>query len=302
MCRLCGREACAECFEQVKELTTDRVGAPEAEIAALQARREKHAHINPFFLSCTRRNEHQAKDFSPMSRFCKAELTQAIEEMEALIKRPTGPAGGANEVSEILIKSSPKMSRDVWGSSPSSSSSTVGDAVKPADSSSFASASASSASSASNSAPVPSFETVVFSDADLTDEKFRCVWESGVPLVVNGLLSKFHIQWTPEYFSTKYGTQSCLILECQTEQNKRVTVAEFFGLFGKYEGRRDCWKLKVRMDAFYCGRTVKSPPPALSLSRRIGPRRRISRPRFQSCSTISAGRLLCRTTSVATAS
>ena len=51
MCRLCGREACAECYEQVKELTIDRAGAPEAEIAALQARREKHAHINPFFLS-----------------------------------------------------------------------------------------------------------------------------------------------------------------------------------------------------------------------------------------------------------
>ena len=97
MCRLCGREACAECFEQVRELTTDRVGAPEAEIAALQARREKHAHINPFFLSCTRRNEHQAKDFSPMSRFHRAELHQAIVEMEALLKRhptsaTTGPA------------------------------------------------------------------------------------------------------------------------------------------------------------------------------------------------------------------
>ena len=65
-------------------------------------------------------------------------------------------------------------------------------------------------------------------------------------LVVSGLLHRFHNLWTPEYFSPKYGTQSCLILECQTEQNKRVTVAEFFALFGKYEGRRDCWKLKVR--------------------------------------------------------
>ncbi len=78
MCRLCGREACAECFEQVRELTTDRIGADEAEIAALQARREKHAHVNPFFLSCTRRNEHRARDFSPMSRFSKDELSQAI--------------------------------------------------------------------------------------------------------------------------------------------------------------------------------------------------------------------------------
>ncbi|RDX53605.1 Clavaminate synthase-like protein [Lentinus brumalis] len=249
MCRLCGREACAECFEQVRELTTDRVGAPEAEIAALQARREKHAHINPFFLSCTRRNEHQAKDFSPMSRFCKAELTQAISEMESLVKR--SPASAEEVVETPTIKSSPKMAKDLWGStSPGSSSSASGaEGVKTAglpDPSSFASVSASSAAPgpASGGAQVPSHETIAFADADLTDEKFRRVWEKGMPLVVNGIQSKFHTQWTPEYFSSKYGSQSCLILECQTEQNKRVTVSEFFALFGKYEGRRDCWKLK----------------------------------------------------------
>lgn len=254
MCRLCGREACAECFEQVKELTTDRIGAPEAEIAALQARREKHAHINPFFLSCTRRNEHQAKDFSPMSRFCKTELTEAIEDMEALLKRSGGDATVADEVAESpTIKSSPKPSRDLWDStSPGASSSASGSEVVksagiPPDPSSFASVSASSATGGLTAAgaQLPSHETVTFPDAGLTDDKFRRVWEKGVPLVVSGLSSKFHIQWTPEYFSTKFGTQSCLILECQTEHNKRVTVAEFFSLFGKYEGRRDCWKLKV---------------------------------------------------------
>ncbi|KAI0751497.1 hypothetical protein C8Q80DRAFT_1309487 [Daedaleopsis nitida] len=247
MCRLCGREACAECFEQVKELTTDRVGAPEAEIAALQARREKHAHINPFFLSCTRRNEHQAKDFSPMSRFCKAELTQALEEMETLLRQPISDAS-RNKVDSPRIKSSPKPPRDLWGStSPGSSSTSGSEVIKsagiPPDPSSFASASASSAPTSAG-AQIPSHETVLFPDAELTDEKFRRVWEKGVPLVVSGLSSKFHLQWTPEYFSSKYGTQSCLILECQNEQNKRVTVAEFFALFGKYEGRRDCWKLK----------------------------------------------------------
>jgi lysine-specific demethylase 3 len=92
MCRLCGREACAECFEQVKDLTEDKPGASQAEIAALQARREKHAHSNPFFLSCTRRNEHHAKDFSPMSRFCKAELAQAIKDMEAMLREPDNDA------------------------------------------------------------------------------------------------------------------------------------------------------------------------------------------------------------------
>ena len=86
MCRLCGREACAECFAKVRELTQYRPGASDSEIAALQAKRESHAHTNPFFLSCTRRNEHQYSDFSPMSRFDKAELESVIESMEKLLQ------------------------------------------------------------------------------------------------------------------------------------------------------------------------------------------------------------------------
>jgi [histone H3]-dimethyl-L-lysine9 demethylase len=89
MCRLCGREACAECFAKVRELTQYRPGASDSEIATLQAKRESHAHTNPFFLSCTRRNEHQFSDFSPMSRFDKTELEGVIESMEKLLQEDT---------------------------------------------------------------------------------------------------------------------------------------------------------------------------------------------------------------------
>jgi [histone H3]-dimethyl-L-lysine9 demethylase len=88
MCRNCGREACAECYEQVKELTLDRPGASGQEIAQLQARREKHAHTNPFFLSCTRRVEHGHGEFSPVTRFCKDELEQAIKLMTEVLDSP----------------------------------------------------------------------------------------------------------------------------------------------------------------------------------------------------------------------
>src|SRR6266852_2904372 len=94
MCRLCGREACSECFAKVRELTQYRPGATDSEIAALQAKRESHAHTNPFFLSCTRRNEHQYSDFSPMSRFDKAELEGVIESMEKLLQEETVRASG----------------------------------------------------------------------------------------------------------------------------------------------------------------------------------------------------------------
>lgn len=241
MCRNCGREACAECFEQVQELTTDRVGANEAEIVALQAKREKHAHINPFFLSCTRRSEHRARDFSPMSRFSKDELSQAIAEMETLLAKPDpdaiGPVGPVGPVSakdiDVAFGQSPESSNDTnepnGNSSTSSTSSTAPANPLPYD------------------APIPTHPVQVFDDAVLSDDVFRKVWIKGEPLVVTGLLHKFQLQWTPEYFRTKYGNQNCLILECQSDQNKRVTVGEFFSWFGDYEGRRDCWKLKVRI-------------------------------------------------------
>ena len=261
MCRLCGREACAECFEQVKELTEDKPGATQAEIAALQARREKHAHTNPFFLSCTRRNEHHAKDFSPMSRFCKPELAQAIKDMETLLAVPDpdeipvigaiDPAlqnghsissASATAVSNgvpvdpsthhIVMPSTPGEVHPVGNQPNGVPPNMVPQTHPPPDIS-------------TESSEIPSHPTVTIPDSELTEEVFRPLWIKGDPLVVTGLLPKFQIQWTPEYFIQKYNSQSCLILECQTDVNKRVTVGEFFSWFGKYENRTECWKLKV---------------------------------------------------------
>jgi lysine-specific demethylase 3 len=95
-------------------------------------------------------------------------------------------------------------------------------------------------------ADVPCHTPKHFTDEELTEEVFRPLWAKGEPLVVTGLLPKFKIKWTPEYFIEKYQSQSCLILECQTDVNKRITVGEFFSWFGKYNGRTECWKLKVR--------------------------------------------------------
>jgi lysine-specific demethylase 3 len=73
---------------------------------------------------------------------------------------------------------------------------------------------------------------------------FAPIWQRGEPIVVTGCLERFKIAWTPEYFVEHYGEQTCLIIECQAGTNRRVTVGEFFNMFGKYEGRTECWKLK----------------------------------------------------------
>ena len=207
MCRLCGREACAECFEQVKILT-DNTGAEDADVLELQARREKHSRRNPFFLACTRRNEHQAKDFSPMTRFCKTELELVIKEMEELLASPD-PDLLAGDV-EIANADAEATSEDPIGS-------------------------------------LPIHRIIQFQHDELPRDVFTKLWAKGKPLVVTGLLPRFKIKWTPKHFIDNYNSKSCLVINCQSDMNKRITVGEFFQEFGKYEGRKDCWKLKVNL-------------------------------------------------------
>jgi lysine-specific demethylase 3 len=251
MCRLCGREACAECFEQVKELTEDSAGSNEAEMIAIQLKREKHSHSNPFFLACTRRNEHQSKDFSPMSRFCKAELAEAINEMEALLKTPdidALPVVGAIDSTlhgpvapNSRVNGASAFVQPLNGYTSNATNLTAGRHGSPSNSGQIDPALFPSVILDD----IPCHTPKYFTDEELTEEVFRPLWERGEPVVVTGLLHKFKIKWTPEYFMEKYESQGCLILECQTDENKRITVGEFFSWFGKFEGRTQCWKLKV---------------------------------------------------------
>jgi lysine-specific demethylase 3 len=93
---------------------------------------------------------------------------------------------------------------------------------------------------------IPFHPTVTFNDSTLTEETFRQVWVEGRPLVVKGVLDKFHIKWTPQYFIEKYGDHSCTVGDCVTEVRREVTVGWFFALFGKYDERDSSrvWKLK----------------------------------------------------------
>lgn len=245
MCRLCGREACSECFQQVKVLTEEVLGASVAEMAAAQARREKHSHTNPFFLGCTRRHEHRAVDFSPMSRFCKPELQAAITEMEVLLRKEdvdaiavsntiVPPVGVLPIADDLSTLANPDGTTDS-----SASTGTAADAAQPIPPSS------SPVDDLLAANAIPSLSPRRFTDAELTEDVFRPLWTNGDPIIVLGLLENFKIKWTPDYFIEKYESQSCLILECQSDQNKRITVGEFFSWFGQYEGRTECWKLKV---------------------------------------------------------
>ncbi|KNZ76817.1 Lysine-specific demethylase 3A [Termitomyces sp. J132] len=97
---------------------------------------------------------------------------------------------------------------------------------------------------------IPTHPIPHYAPSALTPSTFPALWSLGSPLVVVGLLPRFKIAWTPDYFVERYGAQNCLVIECRTEANKRVTVGEFFRAFGRTSthamlNRTDSvWKLK----------------------------------------------------------
>lgn len=255
MCRTCGREACPECYQQIQLQTVEPSGASPSQIDELQRRREKHSHANPFFLACLKRNEHGAKDFSPMTRFTKPELTQAIQDMGHMLQDesipvdpPLAPTAsesastGSNHPTTSTSNSGGAYTPPNVATSPSNDSETTlisnGDVTYP-----YAQPTAPVASG--SNPEIPSHAILRFTDAELTDEIFRQLWAKGEPILVTDVGKKLKIDWSPEYFVKEYGTETCLIMECQTETSKRITVGEFFRDFGRYEGRVECWKLKV---------------------------------------------------------
>ncbi|KAF8966449.1 hypothetical protein BDZ97DRAFT_1657595 [Flammula alnicola] len=288
MCRLCGREVCNECFQQVRELTQEPINASPAELAALAGRRDKHAHANPFFLSCMKRSEHGANDFTAVTRFVGAELDKAVKEMKAILKDAQPSATeGIHQAAEITNGPAPTTSPSSYQEYPQSHAKPSSEVAHVSSSSSLSQSQIaptnSEATPPSPSYPIDSFPDPLTSPiydnytpsnapmritsipiyrlqiipASLYDPSpttptglskpspaFSSLWHNGLPLLVKDVLPRFKLQWTPQYFMDRYGDQSCLIVESQTDVNKRVNVRDFFGKFGVYQDGRDCWKLK----------------------------------------------------------
>jgi lysine-specific demethylase 3 len=234
-------------------MTTEPEHASQETLKDLAARRENDAKRNPTFLTCLKRKEHGAKDFSPMSRFNKVDLEEAISNMEQFLgneaivqpAHPVSPGSlppdvaGSDDTSSTTIQTPPHRVHTPLSSPLSSAASDTtlisnGDQHEPPPTPSH-----------DERTGVPYREIQRFADSQLKEEEFRAIWAKGDPLLVTGVGRKFKIDWSPSYFMKKYGSESCLIIDCQTDANKRITVKEFFSTFGQYEDRENCWKLKV---------------------------------------------------------
>ena len=278
MCRLCGREACSDCYALVCELTKDPPDATPQQVQERQRRREKYAHGNPFFLGCTKRNEHQAECFSPMSRFFAEELDDAIEEMENVLRRiqaapqnsdhghgeGNGDVGSAEGGSTSDADTTATVKRPSFFDGPPNWTAVFkSKVIGRADFHPSLRPSASRLAGEPYVPPnlveattlTPYWEICRYSTDEVTPpedpEKFARIWAHGEPVVVVNILNAFTIIWSPEYFIQEFGDRECLITECEQDSNKKTTIREFFGEFGKYEGRRGAvWKLKVSSQTF----------------------------------------------------
>jgi hypothetical protein len=113
-----------------------------------------------------------------------------------------------------------------------------------------------------NSRPLlPTFEAKDLSPETfpLTDCLFRNIWHlqgdwtRGMPVVMSGMLSRFNVAWTPDYFINNYGDEQCWLVNCSTNETLHggeiVTVREFFQSFEthSFRGVAASMKLKVSL-------------------------------------------------------
>ena len=246
MCRLCGREVCSDCFNQVRELTYSPPDATPQQSMALAQKRERYNNLNPFFLSCTRRSEHRFHDLTPVTRFSSGELATAIDQMTELL-RGIDVSDGASPTPDAR-STLPHEHQDSPFSHYSRSSSSRSLLTRPAVDDTY---------TPSNTPPhvaeipidrLQIIQANAFDEPGASLSSFAPLWSQGVPLLVKGLSSRFKLDWTPQYLSEQHGDQGCIVIDCQTDANKRITIKEFFNDFGNYANRGDaCWKLKVRL-------------------------------------------------------
>ncbi|KAK0479354.1 hypothetical protein IW261DRAFT_1480371 [Armillaria novae-zelandiae] len=263
MCRICGREACADCFAQIENLTMNIHEVIHAETVEKQERRKQRS--NRTLLSCKDRHDHRASDFLPVTRFCKEELEEAMVAMELVVmeadKDPIGcdapemtsPASGSsvdsngvrtlpevNSLPQQIVKYSTNYShhqdQDLSYAlipKPIITLAPPGPHLYPNDHN-------------PTNIPdmVPFHQISCLKYNEVTDNVAQIHLTNGQPLLINGMLEKLKISWSPEYFIRHHGREACLIEECQTEVSKPATVRRYFEEFGRYEDRKECWKLK----------------------------------------------------------
>ncbi|KAI9771439.1 MAG: hypothetical protein M1840_002059 [Geoglossum simile] len=89
-----------------------------------------------------------------------------------------------------------------------------------------------------------------------TECLFRNIWHlqgdrtRGMPIVISGMLDRFNVAWTPDYFIRNYGDEQCWVVNCSTNETvhggETVTVGEFFSAFDTHSFRGVTSSMKLK--------------------------------------------------------
>ncbi|KAH0537269.1 hypothetical protein FGG08_005931 [Glutinoglossum americanum] len=110
-----------------------------------------------------------------------------------------------------------------------------------------------------NSRPLlPTFDAKDLSPEILpfTDCLFRDIWHlqgdraRGMPIVISGMLNRFNVAWTPDYFINNHDSEQCWVVDCSTNETLHggeiVTVGEFFQSFETHNFRGVTSSMKLK--------------------------------------------------------
>ncbi|KAG9017653.1 hypothetical protein FRB90_000349 [Tulasnella sp. 427] len=216
ICKTCGREFCSDCRSKILYIS-EHCSSHEQTQLRMKARNTKNdKKVDQRLMYCQGGvAEHYGADLRPITRFRTDELETAIADMGTIIVDGRMNAfSRAEPQAGLLSQHQPIMRRD------------LSDPEDP-----------------SNIGTLPYY---VFSADNLTEDIFKPLWARGETVVVTGLLAMFQHQWTPNEFIRRYGTLKCKVVDCKDDDEKltEMAVERFFSNFGKYEGRKTCWKLK----------------------------------------------------------
>ncbi|KAJ7488335.1 hypothetical protein FB451DRAFT_1227027 [Mycena latifolia] len=164
-----------------------------------------------WFSACFKnRSQHGAEDFVLVSRLSTTEVIIAVRDMEQLLLDEPAAAFAPGSPGSDTVFSGNGADSIADGSSPD----------------------------------IPVHTIRQFTEAELTENIFRSIWEKEEPLLVTGVGRRLKVDWSPAYFTTKYGSDPCAVFDWQKVNHCAwMPMAKLLGNFGSYEGRETCWKL-----------------------------------------------------------
>ncbi|KAL1407437.1 hypothetical protein Q8F55_006870 [Vanrija albida] len=244
-CKKCGRDYCLECERFFSSSSTELRDSPWALSDAARPRLQRCTREGdeklPSDVKESRRSHnnvfmHSREDLVPVSRFSAKEIK---DNWLALIDFVLEPQDDKFSVEDCLLtlgvqEEETELADAVREYFQSEKSKRPAEAPVPAlaaeDVEKFYEASK-HLPSVPDPTDLKTHPFIYIDAAKLDNDKFDVLWARGEPMVAYGVEDKFLLDWSPDGFIKRFGSEPCYVLECQTEVVKKMTVGQFFQMF-----------------------------------------------------------------------